>query len=254
MFFILSKLFVIFIFPLSIACLLLIGAWWAWRRSPRWGRRLVVAALVLLWLPSTSPVADLLLLPLETRYPVPDDPPHAEVVVVLTGIVDMKAMRGDRVEMGMAADRILAGVDLIRQGRADYLLISGGSGDLFDQSVSEALVLSRFVLQLGVPRGQVLVEATSRNTYENALQTEELLREQGLSEIILVTSAFHMPRAMGCFRKVGLHPLPYPVDFRNRWGRYDPLSILPRVGNLQRSSVAIREYVGLVMYWLQGYL
>jgi uncharacterized SAM-binding protein YcdF (DUF218 family) len=142
----------------------------------------------------------------------------------------------------------------VHRGQADYLLIAGGSGDLFDQSVSEALILERFAIRLGVPADRILVDTTSRNTHENAVQAWRLLREARLSNVILVTSAFHMPRSMGCFRKVGLHPRPYPVDFRGRWGEYDPLSWLPRVSNLQSSTTAIREYVGLIMYWFRGYI
>lgn len=102
----LSKILVHLIYPLPIACLLL-GAWWAGSRRPRLGRGLLVAGLVLLWLLSTAPVADLLLLPLETHYPVVENPAHADAVVVLTGMVDTKAARGDQVEMEEAADRIL---------------------------------------------------------------------------------------------------------------------------------------------------
>ena len=254
MFFIASKIFGYLIYPLSIACLLLLEAWWSWSRRPRLGRGLLVAALALLWLPSTAPGADLLLLPLETRYPVVENPSRSDAVVVLTGMVDVKAARGDQVEMGEAGDRILAGVELVRRDCADYLLIAGGSGDLFDQSVSEALILNRFAIEFGVPADRILLDTASRNTYENAVQARALIEERGLSDIILVTSAAHMPRSMGCFRKVGLDPRPYPVDFRSGWGKYDPFSLLPNVDYLQESTMAVREYVGLIMYWLQGYI
>jgi len=197
MFFVVSKILVYLIYPLFVACLLLVGAWWSWSRHPRLGRGLVLAALALLWLLSTTPVADVLLLPLETRYPVVESPSRADAVVVLAGMVDARAARGDQVEMGEAADRILAGVELVRQGRADYLVIAGGSGDLFDQSVSEALILNRFAIRLGVPEDRILLDTTSRNTHENAVQARALLQQAGLSDAILVTSAMHMPRSMG---------------------------------------------------------
>jgi uncharacterized SAM-binding protein YcdF (DUF218 family) len=253
MFFVVSKILVYLIYPLPVACLLLLGACWTWSRRPRLGRGLVISALTLLWLLST-PVADLLLLPLETVYPAVVKPAPADAVVVLTGMVDAKAARGDQVEMGESADRILAGVELVRGSQADYLLIAGGSGDLFDQSISEARILNRFAIRSGVPEDRILLDTTSRNTHENAVQAKALLQRAGLSNVILVTSAFHMPRSMGCFRKLGIHPQPYPVDFRSRWGAYDPLSWVPSVNNLQRSTTAVREYVGLIMYRLQGYI
>lgn len=253
MFFVVSKILVYLIYPLPVACLLLLGACWAWSRRPRLGRGLAISGLAILWLLST-PVADLLLLPLEASYPVVEEPTRADAVVVLTGMVDAKAARGDQVKMGESADRILVGVELVRRNQADYLLIAGGSGDLFDQSISEARILHRFAIRLGVPADRILLDTTSRNTHENALHAKMLLQQAGLSNAILVTSAFHMPRSMGCFRKLGIHPQPYPVDFRSRWGAYDPLSWVPDVSNLQRSTTAVREYVGLIMYRLLGYI
>jgi uncharacterized SAM-binding protein YcdF (DUF218 family) len=253
MFFILSKLLVYFVYPLPMVCLLLLTASFSWTCRQRLARGLVIISLASLWLLST-PVSDLLLLPLETAYPLVENPGHAEAAVVLAGMVDSKAARGEQVELGQAADRILAGVELVRSEKADYLLIAGGSGDLFDQSTSEALTLESLALQLGVPADRVLLDRSSRNTHENAVEASRLLQERGLSNVILVTSAFHMPRSMGCFEKVGLQPRPYPVDFRSNRGRYDPLSWLPSVGNLQGSTTAVREYVGLMMYRLQGYI
>lgn len=253
MFFILSKVLVYLVYPLPMVCLLLLTASFSWNRRQRLARGLVITSLAFLWLLST-PVADLLLLPLETAYPVVENPGHADAVVVLTGMVDAKAARGEQVELGQAADRILAGVELIRSEKADYLLIAGGSGDLFDQSISEALTLEGLALRLGVPADRILLDRSSRNTHENAVQASRLLEEMGLSNVILVTSAFHMPRSMGCFAKEGLRPHPYPVDFRGHRGGYDPLSWLPRVGNLQGSTTAVREYMGLVVYRLQGYI
>jgi uncharacterized SAM-binding protein YcdF (DUF218 family) len=253
MFFILSKVLVYFVYPLPIVCLLLLGASCIWNRRRHLARGMVITSLAFLWLLST-PVADLLLLPLETAYPVLRNPVHADAVVVLTGMVDAKVGRGDQVELGQAADRILAGVELVRSEKADYLLIAGGSGDLFDQSISEALTLEGLAIQLGVPADRILLDASSRNTHENAVQASRLLQEMDLSNVILVTSAFHMPRSMGCFAKMGLQPRPYPVDFRGQRGGYNPLSWLPSVGNLQGSTTAVREYVGLVVYRLQGYI
>jgi uncharacterized SAM-binding protein YcdF (DUF218 family) len=253
MFFLLSKLLVYLIYPLSVVCLLLLAACWILSRRPRLGRSLVIIALALLWLLST-PVADLLLLPLEGSYPMAAATHHADAVVVLAGMVRADAARGDQIELGEAADRIVAGIDLVGRNRADYLLIAGGSGDLFNQSFSEALILERFARRHGVPGDSILLDTTSRNTHENAVQAGALLQKAGLSDIILVTSAFHMPRAMACFRKVGLHPRPYPVDFRSARGGFNALSWLPSAANLQASTTAVREYVGLVVYWLQGYI
>ena len=117
------------------------------------------------------------------------------------------------------------------------------------------MLLRQFALEFGIPEQQILIEPDSRNTYENAVNTRSLMEQHGLSSSILVTSATHLPRSMGCFQKAGLDPIPYPVDFMlspNRRYRFD--SLIPAVSHLRDTSRILHEYIGLVMYKLAGYL
>ena len=135
------------------------------------------------------------------------------MVVVLTGMMDLNAARMDTPEFSDSVDRILAGIEMVRSGRAAILMISGGSGDLFDQSQKEAPLLSEFAEWCGLSEDQIVIESASRNTYENALYSAELIQQQGWKRVLLVTSAFHMRRAAACFRKQMIDADLLPVDY-----------------------------------------
>jgi uncharacterized SAM-binding protein YcdF (DUF218 family) len=179
-------------------------------------------------------------------------PPY-DVVIVLTGMVDLALSRRGHLEFTGGVDRILAGIDFVKQGMSKQLLISGGSGRLFASDIKEATLLQTFALQLGLTAEQVLVETASRNTYENAAYSATMLRAQRLQRALLITSAAHMRRAVAAFHKQGIFPDTYPVDFRASI-EITPLSFLPSANSLARTTDVIHELVGLIVYRLQGYL
>jgi uncharacterized SAM-binding protein YcdF (DUF218 family) len=143
---------------------------------------------------------------------------------------------------------------LARGGPDSLLILSGGSGSLFDQSKSEAKMMEILALRFGISEDRIRVDILSRNTHENAVESKKILDKEKVSSFILITSASHMKRALSCFRKIELNPIPYAVDFRNHWGKYDIFSFIPQVGNLDKSTAAIHEYVGIITYKLRGYL
>ncbi len=254
MFFWLSKYLAIFTVPLTYVFLLLAAALVFFRHS-RWSKGCLLATLVILLITGTTPVPNQLLRWLETHYERPAALPHADAVIVLTGMVDLRGSSASYIELTDGAERFFAGLQLMQQGYGDVLIISGGSGDPHEQGKSEAAFLRQFAIELGFPPEQLLVDTTSRNTYENAVNTRAILEEHHLSTSILVTSASHLPRAMGCFHKLGLKPVPYPVDFRSDPApRYSLLSFIPGIQGLYQTEVALHEYVGILMYWLVGYL
>jgi uncharacterized SAM-binding protein YcdF (DUF218 family) len=160
-----------------------------------------------------------------------------------------------QIEFYDSVDRIIAGIAMVKQGRAEKLLISGGTGSLYAQPVREASLLRIFALEYGLRDDQILVDDTSRNTYENALYTMHLLRTHGYQHCLLITSALHMRRAAAIFHKQGLTPDLYPVDFHSKpeW-ELTPFDFLPSAHTLSLASDVIHELVGFVMYRLQGYL
>jgi uncharacterized SAM-binding protein YcdF (DUF218 family) len=211
-------------------------------------------ALVGLYLFSIAPIADLLLLPLELPFEQQTAPEAFDAIVVLSGMVDLQRSHAGRIELNSSSDRIIAGILLAKDYPDALLILSGGSGNLFDQSNSEANLMKSLALRFGISEARIRVDLHSRNTYENAVASKTILATANISSFVLVTSASHMKRALGCFRKVALNPIPYAVDFRNHLGQYGLFSFLPQAGSLRESTAAIHEYVGIITYKLRGYL
>ncbi len=170
--------------------------------------------------------------------PVPTDS-SARFAVVLTGGMTNgeTAVPDSRFLLEREADRAGQALYLYKQGAVAYILISGGNGDLpFNRSVisDENEVTTRFLRTAGVRVGDILYENKSRNTYENAVFTARFLRERANSNrCVLVTSAWHMRRAVGCFQKAGVVVLPFPGSFRSH-----PRTFVPgRMAFAQRPGI-----------------
>lgn len=254
MFFVLSKILSFLIYPLFLAILLFILFVFYKKHYPKAAKILFYIALVELYIFSTEPIADLLLLPLEHPFEKQTILERAEAIVVLSGMVDLQRSNGEQIEMEDAGDRIIEGMLLARNCPGSLLILSGGSGNLFDQSKSEAKLLENLALRFGISEERIRVDIRSRNTHENAVESKKILTKENVSSFVLITSAFHMKRALSCFRKIELNPIPYAVDFRNHWGKYSIFSFIPQVGNLGKSTAAIHEYVGIITYKLRGYI
>jgi len=264
MFFFLSKFLPLFAYPLGLACVLLIAAL-AVRRRPRWQTTLVALTLVVLWLSGTRPLAATLVRSLERQHLPPATVPRAEVIVVLGGGSRTADFPRSTPELNEAGDRLLHAAWLYRQQAAPRILLSGGRIPLLGAAtVPEAETMAEFMTMMGVPREALVLEKTSRNTYENAVEIKKILDREGLSRIILVTSATHMPRAYRIFTKMGLTVTPAPTDFLvtdKDWVHLTRpeidvqlINLLPTAGNLEDLSTALKEYIGLAIYWWRGWL
>ncbi len=220
----------------------------------RFGRRLAVVGVILLAIAGYSPLGQVLMLPLEQRFPPWDASRGApDGIIVLGGAVspDVSAARG-QAAVNEAAERITATVELARRYPQARIVYSGGSGALIDNEHLEADYAVKLLETLGVSRNRVVAENRSRNTEENARFTKGVVQPKPGERWLLVTSAAHMPRAIGVFRAAGFAVEAYPVDWRTR-GAVDltqPFSNLS--AGLGRTDNAMREWVGLVVYWLTG--
>ena len=254
MFFHASKVFALFLFPFPVFMIIALIA--LFRMQAGWIRRIYGLALLGILLLSSSFVSGALMAPLEDHYPYRTvaETREADVIVVLAGMITPLTGHEDRPEFLSAADRILAGEELLRAGRAPRLLISGGSGLMLQTGESEAVILERWLESRGWDADRILIEGGSRNTAENAIETAKILEERGWERVILVTSAFHMPRSMGCFRKAGIDARPFPVDYYRHKIFAGPESLVPSISGLRLSTIAFKEYVGLAAYRLRGYL
>jgi uncharacterized SAM-binding protein YcdF (DUF218 family) len=254
MFFVLSKVLGFFAAPSNLLIMGgIVGVLLLPTRFARAGRRLMAAAILLLALFGFLPLGDALILPLEQRFPAWQHAGGApDGIVVLGGaVVPTISEAHQQVSLSEAAERITAAVELARRYPSARIVFSGGSGSLASE-ISEATFAGRLLENLGVAPGRVVLEERSRNTAENAAFSKVVADPKPGERWLLVTSASHMPRAIGCFRRAGFDIEAYPVDWRTRgfvsWWR-------PFFGAsefLWQADVAVREWVGLIIYRLTG--
>ena len=234
-----------FILPPGLFVILLAAlVIWLWRSSRR--QAIVLLGLtLLLYLSMTPLVGDALISSLEKKYEQPASI-TGDVIVVLGGGATSGTpdIDGEGNLLGSAANRLLTGVRLYRLSGLP-VLFSGGQ--VFSDSGNEADTAKRQMLGLGMPETDILTENQSLNTDQNAVNTAALMKELGLRQPILVTSAFHMPRAMVLFKNAGLDPLAYPTDYTaSRGTSLYPGKFAPTGGALQNTGLAFKEYVGLL--------
>lgn len=255
MFFLFSKILGFFAVPsnaVAIVCavglLLLLTRW---RRA---GLRLLAAGTVLLLIFGYSPLGNLLLLPLSERFPAwRAEGPAPDGIIVLGGAIDSEitAARGS-LEMDASAERIVAMLRLARQYPAARIVFSGGSASFIRRPVAEGPIAAGLLEEFGTSRKRIVIEDRSRTTAENAAFTRALVAPKPGERWLLVTSAFHMPRSIGAFRKVGFDVEAYPVDWRTG-GTGDALLPFAKLSaGLARVDVAVHEWVGLIGYWATG--
>jgi len=233
--------------------LLLLGALLgSFRRRGGGGRGFLLMATLLTLTLAVVPVGAWLLLPLENRFPVPTLPERIDGIVVLGGGLEgeLSAAR-NQPELNDAGNRLTAAATLARAHPEAKLVFSGGSGSIWQDKEPEARYAERLLLDLGVPPGQLTIERTSRTTRENAANVTALLGAQTQGNWVLITSAWHMPRAVGCFRHLGWRMIPYPVDYRTE-GKGEPWKPLDPIGGFADLSKALHEWLGLVAYRIQG--
>ena len=254
MFFVLSKVLWFVVNPGNMLLVFLgLGLWLLWTRWWRWGRRLVTMVAVAGVLLAVVPVGSWLYGFLEDRFPAISKPlARVDGVIVLGGVVDpvMTKARG-QVSVGSGVERLLAMARLAKRYPKARIIFSGGSGSLTNQDMKEAHAIPPLLRQLGVDPARVIFEDQSRNTAENAEFSLRLAKPKPRETWLLVTSAFHMPRAVGTFRKAGWTVVPYPVDYSTDGRKAAPLrfNFASGMGSL---AVAIHEYLGLIFYWLDG--
>lgn len=264
MFVYLSKLLPLLIYPLSLACLLLV-ALLVLRRSPRWVLWLGLAAFLLLWLGGNRLISMTLARTLEWQYSPPSVLPHADVIVLLGGgempLTPPQPLAG----VTEAGDRIIYAAWLYQQGAAPRVLASGGAVGVDGPALQPgAEAMGQLLSIMGVPPDALWLEPRSRNTYENAVETKKLLDPKGIQRIILVTSALHMPRAQAIFRNLGFDVIAAPTDYTvtaAAWDYYltpDPtiqvFNLFPTAEALDNTMRALKEYIGIAVYRLRGWL
>lgn len=253
--FLASKLFWLLAQPLSLVFVLLVMSFLfaaaGFRRLYRFLSGLAATLLFLTLFTSTGAV---LLQGLENRIPRPASlPAGLSCIIILGGAFENEvvAKRGG-IELNQAADRFVEGLKLAQSYPAARILVSGGDGSFSGTYDGDAQTSETFFSTFGIAPERLIREDQSRTTLENAANTKELLEENGLSNCALITSAFHMPRSVGLFRKLGIAVTPWPVDYRTSGdAALRPDFSQPSL-NAQLTTTAMREWTGLAAYFISG--
>jgi uncharacterized SAM-binding protein YcdF (DUF218 family) len=255
MFFIASKIFGFICTPsnlaalLGVAGLLLLAT--PWRGT---GIKAMAVCITLMLVLGFSPLGNFLMLSLSERFPQWHDKGRIpDGIIVLGGAInpELSQARGTA-EINASGERMTAAAELARRFPAARIVLSGGNNALIDPVSTEAAMSANFLERLGVPKERIVLEDKSRTTSENAVFTRDLLKPRPGEYWLLVTSAVHMPRAMGAFRAAGFEVDPYPVDWRTRGWQDAARPFETLAGGLSRVDTAVHEWIGLIGYRLSG--
>lgn len=255
MFFILSKTLDFLLSPFIWALAILIYAFFS-KRSVATKKKIYLAGLIVLLFFSNSFLVNEAFLCWE-RTPVSlDNGKNYRAAIILTGFTGSRKSTPGRVFFNKGADRLLHTVQLYKEGRIRTIIVSGGSGSLTKRKISEAAQVKKALLYCGIPDSAIVIESRSHNTVENARLSRKLIDSLGLrGNFLLVTSAFHMRRAEGCFKKAGVRFDPYPVDVYSNDKDFSPDDfLLPSETALYKWSILIHEITGYVVYRMMGYV
>jgi uncharacterized SAM-binding protein YcdF (DUF218 family) len=249
--FVITRILRPFLAPANLAVLLLLlGVVRLWRSHGRRGLPLVAIMTMALVGITLLPFGDWLIAPLESRFPVPAIPGQVDGIILLGGAVEPRVV-GERVEPAVngAADRLLTFMVLARHYPNAKLLLVGGEAAILPREHSEAELTRDLLVAQGFDGRRMLVESRSRNTIENAIFAKAVAEPQPGETWLLVTSAVHMPRAVGCFRHAGWTPVPFPTDYRTGFDSGLTIAFVQHFGLFE---LAVKEWLGLIAYRLLG--
>ncbi|XZO03306.1 MAG: YdcF family protein [Microcoleus sp.] len=264
MFVFLSKLLPLFIYPLGLSCLLMLAALIMVLQRRKWSALPMAVAVIILLLGSSGWVSKSLVKSLEWQNLPTTELPQADAIIVLGGGVKAALPPRPWVELGEAGDRIIYASRLYRQGKAPLLILSGGRVEWKGGGAPESADMAEIAQTNGVPASAILQEPDSQNTYQNAVNVRKILDAKNIKgPVLLVTSAMHMTRSLLIFQRQGIKVIAAPTDFQitqqdmaasqSNWQAVI-LNCLPDTYQLHQSTTALKEYIGLMVYRLLGWL
>lgn len=225
----------------------IIGVTLGWTRYAQAGRWMTLAATCALAAVAALPIDQWLLAPLEERFPPPRElPAYIDGIIALGGAIDPElSARYGMPSLNEHAERMTTFVKLARLYPSAKLVFSGGSASLFVGRPAEADAAKLLFKDLGLDPAKIVFEDQSRNTYENAIFSKRLVNPKPGEIWVLITSAEHMSRSVGIFRRAGWPVIPWPVAYKSGGG-YE----LQLGGHLKRLDLAVHEWLGLLAYRL----
>jgi uncharacterized SAM-binding protein YcdF (DUF218 family) len=256
MFFYLSQFLSFLVMPLTIVILLLLSGMAFYKKGL--GKKLLWLGMGLLLFFSNQYLANYAMYLWEPEFKAMNDLPEYEIGIVLTGVTNLNKTAYDRTFFNKGADRATHAMQLYKLGKIKRILITGGQGLNPTNPHAEAELLADFMVIAGVPEEDIIIENKAVNTRENALFAKSTLEELGFdfnSEALLITSAFHMKRSKGCFDKIELPTVTFPVDYYAADPQLTFKSLIqPSPDALQNWHILVKEWVGLSAYKLAGYI
>jgi uncharacterized SAM-binding protein YcdF (DUF218 family) len=254
MFPVLTRIFWLLVQPVTLAMLLLILGWLLSFRAKRfWSRTFLGLGLLIFLIIGFTTAGYLLITPLEDRFVRPAEPARVDGIVVLGGGMDgeVNHVRGG-FELNRAGDRMVEGVRLALKYPEAKVVIAAGPAALALEQEAEAFAAQRLFTAFGIAPERLILDDKSRNTEENAQFAKQLAGPDAGQTWLLVTSAFHMPRSVGLFRRADFAVVPWPADYYSsgvEGVRFKPDQV-PE--NIAVATTALREWTGLLGYWLTG--
>jgi len=256
MFFYLAQFLTFLAMPLTlvIACFLIACFW----RNPLNRKRFLLAGIVLLLFFTNKFISNAAMFAWEPGIKPIDELPTYEVGIVLTGVTNLDKTAFDRTFFNKGADRATQAIQLYKMGKLHKILITGGQGLNPTNPNTEAELLANFMLIAGVNQEDIIIENEAVNTRQNALFSKEILLKKGFdlnSTYLLITSAFHMKRAKGCFDSIGLKTETFPVDYYSSDIKADFKSLfIPMPDGLIIWHKLFKEWIGILVYNMVGYI
>ena len=249
---------------MGLVFLLLIFSLILWWKYSRWLPFPLIFAFLILFISGNSWVSSLLVKSLEWQYIViPSEIPQAEAIVILGGATQPKIYPRPMVDITGSGDRIIYGAKLYKMGKAPIIIATGGriQWQESNKNLSEADDMGELLSLFAIPESAVIKEEKSYNTHDNAVNTKKILQQLQIDRVILVTSALHMPRSVKVFQKQGIEVIPAPTDFlvskqqleSNQGWQNTILQLFPNSASLGNTTLALKEYIGLVVYKLKGW-
>jgi uncharacterized SAM-binding protein YcdF (DUF218 family) len=218
------------------------------------GRRLITVATIIISLFSLLPITSMLLIPLENRFPIPEPLPKDINGVIVLGGAENPILTQERGQASLvdSAERLTTFVSLARRFSDVKLVYAGGQGAIGIQEYKAAFTARLLFEQMGLDPDRVIFDSQSRNTMENAQNAFKLVKPKKGEKWVLITSAWHMPRSVGIFRKLGWEVIPYPVDYKTTGKSEVTLRFPPRLSSTLAVSNVLYEWIGLTYYRLLG--
>jgi len=253
----LAKSLPLFVYPVGLTILLALLGWFLALRGRRGlGLSSLICGIGILWISATPLVAAYFYGMLEQRFPpmAVSAAPQKDAVIVLGGAVGQPLPPRVTSELTDASDRVLAAARLYRAGKAGKVLVAAGNQPWIADAEPEAELIRDLLMEWGVLEKDIVLDVASINTYQNAKNAGALMNAHGLKNALLVTSASHMPRAYAVFEKAGVDVLPFSVDVSVVRGKNNIFDWLPSVGALDLSTRAMREWLGMLVYWWRGWV